>query len=108
MQKMTWFEAKEYLKNYNKQRGYTSKGTMNEFCRMVAVISEDTFTQPYTLEERSYEFTNDNKAFLDNLGYSIFATSLDGTDFVRLENYLADEGNKDGWKVEYCYIKQED
>ena len=45
---------------------------------------------------------------LDNLGYSIFATSLDGTDFVRLENYLADEGNKDGWKVEYCYIKQED
>ena len=109
MQKMTWFEATEYLRNYNKEHGYTTKGTMDCICHMVAVISEDSFTQPYTLEERSYEFTNDNKAFLNNYGYSIFANSLDGTDLgVRLEMYVENEGNKDGWKVDYCYIKSED
>ena len=110
MDKMDWYEAKQYLINYNKKHGNTSKGCMDHICRMIAVISEDSFKEPYTLEERSYEFTNDNKAFIDGMGgYSIFSNSLDGTDKgVRLEYYLEDEGNKDGWKVDYCYIKSED
>ena len=42
-------------------------------------------------------------------GYSIFGSSLDGTDMhVRLDLYMADErGEKDGWKIERCYIKKE-
>lgn len=110
MEKMTWQEAKEYLIKYNKDHGYTSKGNMDCTCTMVAVISEDSFDKPYSLEARSYEFTNDNKAFLpSNAGYSVFASSLDRSDNgVRLEWYLADEGNKNGWKVEYCYILKED
>ena len=105
MERMTWNEAKEYLIKFNNKYNYTTKGTMDHICTMVAVISEDSFTQEYSLESRSYAFTNDNKAFLNNCGYSIFA----GSDpCVRLERYLADEGFKDGWKVEYCYIKSED
>jgi len=41
--------------------------------------------------------------------YSIYASSLDGSDKnVRLEAYMADEyGGKDGWKIEKCYVKDE-
>ena len=107
--KLTYNEAKEYLTEYNKEHGYTSKGT-DTHCTMVAVISEDSFKDEYSLEERSYVFTNDNKAFIEGqMGYSIFADSLDGSDRnVRIEQYLEEEGNKGGWKVEYCYILKED
>ena len=39
-------------------------------------------------------------------GYSVFGTSLDGTDKnVRLDAYMAAEkGGKDGWKIEKCFI----
>lgn len=110
MERMTYQEAKEYLIRYNEQNGYTTKG-MEKHCTMIAVIDQKSFKKEYSLESRSYEFTNDNKAFLpSNLGYSIFASSLDGTDpYVRLEQYLKEEqGGKDGWIVEYCYIKSED
>ena len=42
-------------------------------------------------------------------GYSIYASSLDGSDEnVRLEAYMADEyGGKDGWKIEKCYVKDD-
>ena len=42
-------------------------------------------------------------------GYSIYASSLDGSDkCVRLEAYMADEhGGKDGWKIEKCYVKDD-
>ena len=110
MERMTYQEAREYLKQYNRNHGYTTKGTATH-CVMVAVISEDSFTKEYSLESRSYRFTNDNKAFIDGqLGYSIFSDSLDGSDNgVRLEQYLADEyGGSKGWKVEYCYIEKEE
>ena len=110
MERMTYQQAREYLIKYNEDRGYTTKG-MKEHCTMVAVIDPKSFNKEYSLESRSYEFTNDNKAFLpSNLGYSIFASSLDGSDpCVRLEKYLRDEeGGKDGWIVEYCYILKED
>lgn len=106
MEKMTWSEANDYLTEYNRKLGYTHKGN-EKVCTMVAVISEDSFNQPYTLEERSYKFTSDNKAFLPNIGYSIFASSLDGSDVgVRLEQYVGT--GKDDWKVDYCYIMSED
>ena len=109
MEKLTWYEATKYLTDYNKKYGIKTKGTTDHICKMVAVISEDSFTQAYSLEERSYIFTNDNKAFLPEMGgYSIFANSMDGSDTgVRLERYV-EEASADRWKVDYCYILSED
>lgn len=108
MERMTWYEAKHYLTEYNRKRCIRSKGICENICQMVAVISEDSFDQKYSLEERSYVFTNDNKAFIDGMGgYSIYAGSMDGSDpCVRLEAYV--EGPKPMWRVEYCYILKED
>lgn len=110
MNKMTWAEARQYLIEFNKRHNITSKGPGKPTCAMVAVISADSFTKEYSLEERSYAFTNDNKAFMPNMiSNSIFADSLDGSDMgVRLDRYLEAEGNSNGWKVEYCYIMSED
>lgn len=110
MEKMTWEEAKQYLREYNKKYNITSKGSEGPVCTMIVVISEDSFTEEYSLEERSYRFTNKEKAFISNMtGYSIFADSLDGSDKgVRLEWYIDDKYNKNGWKVDYCYIMSEE
>lgn len=73
----------------------------------VIVIKEDSFTEEYSEESRSYVVSNENKAFLPNMGgYSIFGTSLDGLDpCVRLDAYLeCERGGDNGWKVDYCYF----
>ena len=108
--KMTWHEAAAYMRAFNKEHGVTSKGSsVPPVCTMIAVISADSFDKEYTLEERSYRFSNREKAFLPNMGgYSIFACSLDGSDHARLEQCLKDEGVKDGWTVEYVYIEKEE
>ena len=70
-------------------------------------FTEDSFTKPYSLLSRTYRFSSDNKAFWPNMaGYSIFGYCLDKTSDqgVRLDWYMADEGNAKGWKVEDCYI----
>lgn len=110
MQKMTWYEAKDYMRDYNRRNNITSKSSDGPTCIMVAVISEDSFDKEYSLEERSYRFSNKEKAFISGMsGNSIFADSLDGSDRgVRLECYLNEEGNKDCWKVEYVYIQLEE
>ena len=72
------------------------------------MFTEDSFTEPYTEEQRTYVVSSDNKAYRPKMGgYSIYASSLDGKDrMVRLEQYMAAEhGGKDGWKVERCYTK---
>ena len=64
-------------------------------------------TRDFPWEGRTYSVSSDNKAFQSNMGgYSIFGSSLDGTDCgVRLERFMADEhGGKDGWVVEDCCI----
>lgn len=61
----------------------------------------------YPLLSRTYVVSSDNKAFRPNRGgYSIFGSSLDGTDLhVRLEDHMAEErGGKDGWIVEDCCL----
>lgn len=60
--------------------------------------------------EKAYVVSSNNKAFIEGMGgYSIYASSLDGSDkCVRLEAYMADEhGGKDGWKIEKCYVKDD-
>ena len=73
------------------------------------IFSEDSFDETYPLLSRTYTFTSDNKAFWSRLGgYSIFASCLDGTDQrVRLDWYMEEEGNKNGWKVQECYILEQ-
>ena len=43
-------------------------------------------------------------------GYSIYASSLDGSDpCVRLEQYMASEyGGKNGWQIERCYMMSDE
>ena len=75
------------------------------------VFTEDSFTEKYPIEARTYAVSSDNKAYRPNMGgYSIYGTSLDGTDKnVRLEAYMTDErGGKDGWKIERCYMKEKE
>ena len=71
------------------------------------IFTEDSFVKEYPLLSRTYRFNSDNKAFWPNMGgYSIFACCLDITSDrgVRLDWYMAEEGNPNGWKVEDCYI----
>ena len=71
------------------------------------IFTEDSFAKEYPLLSRTYRFDSDNKAFWPSMGgYSIFAYCLDVTSDqgVRLDWYMAEEGNPGGWKVEDCYI----
>lgn len=70
------------------------------------VFTEDSFSVPYSLEERTYIVSSDNKGYQRNMsGYSIYGSSLDGSDrCVRLEAYMAEEDDPNGWEVEYCYL----
>lgn len=72
------------------------------------VFTEDSFTKPYPEEARTYVVSSNNKAFQPNMGgYSIYASSLDGSDpMVRLEGYMqAERGGEKGWKIERCFMK---
>ena len=74
------------------------------------IFTEDSFDKQYPLLSRTYRFNSDNKAFWPNMGgYSIFAYCLNRTtdQGVRLDWYMAEEGNPDGWKVEDCYILEQ-
>lgn len=74
------------------------------------IFTEDSFATSYPLLSRTYRVSSDNKAFWPNMGgYSIFAYCLDKTSDqgVRLDWYMAEEGNLDGWKVEDCYILEQ-
>lgn len=67
------------------------------------VFSEDSFDKPYPIESRTYVVSSNNKAFQSGMGgYSIYGSSLDGTDVcVRLDGYMRCENP---WKIERCYM----
>ena len=82
-------------------------GYENKFKKAVIVFTEDSFDKQYPVESRSYEVSSDAKAFSKTAsGFSLFSHCLDGTDKgVNLVNYMFYcENPKDNWKVEYCYI----
>jgi hypothetical protein len=103
IKKITWQEAVQHLIKFNIEHGITAKGEKPATCTMVAVIAPESFTKEYSLESRSYIFSNHNKYFIpENGGMSIFASSLAGDDpCIRLEQYVPHS-----WKVDYCYIKE--
>ena len=71
------------------------------------VFTEGSFDKLWPLESRTYVVSSRNKAYMPDMGgYSIFGSSLDGSDpYVRLDYYMAAErGGKDGWVVDYCYL----
>lgn len=73
------------------------------------IFTVDSFDREYSLLSRTYAVSSNNKAFRPSMGgYSIFGDSLDRTDIgVRLEGYMAEEGNPGGWKVEDCYVLEQ-
>lgn len=73
------------------------------------VFAQQSFTEPYSEESRTYLLSSNNKAFQSGMGgYSIYGSCKDGTDpCVRLERYMSvEKGGKDGWMIERCYMKQ--
>ena len=71
------------------------------------IFTEDSFAKEYPLLSRTYPVSSDNNGFWHGLiSRSIFAYCLDAASDqgVRLDWYMAEEGNPGGWKVERCYI----
>ena len=96
---MSYSELKDYFRQSEKN---------NQHVTGYITFTEDSFNKPYSEESRTYVVSSDNKAFIPGMGgYSIFGSALDGSDNnVRLDQYMYDEcGTKSGWKVERCYIK---
>lgn len=74
-------------------------------------FTEDSFQEKYSEEARTYIVGSDCKAFQPGmLGYSIYGSSEDGSDRnVRLDTQMrAEKGGKLGWKVESCFMTDED
>lgn len=71
------------------------------------VFSQSNFEKPYSIESRTYEVSNNNKAFIPGMGgYSVYGSSIDGTDVgVRLDRYIRAD---DPWEIERCYMKKDD
>ena len=97
IKEMTYWELKDTLTR--------SQCVLNKEMKGYIVFSQDSFTQPYTETQRTYEISSDNKAFCSNcVGTSIFGSCVDGSDDnVRLDLYI-DNAN---WKIEKCYTKLE-
>lgn len=75
------------------------------------LFTKESFNANYDFTSRLYATSSNNKAFRPKmLGYSIFGSSVDGTDpHVRLDLYMKDEkGGKDGWEVEKCFIERKE
>lgn len=102
MKKISFSELASAMIKFNQENGYTTKGNPKKL-KGVIVFSKDSFNKPYTEQQRSYEVTSDEKAFLPNmLGTSLFGDCLDGIDIsIRLDWYM---GGREGWKVDYCYL----
>lgn len=74
------------------------------------IFTEDSFAKQYPLLSRTYLVSSNNKGFYPRMfSNSIFAYCLDVTSDqgVRLDWYIAEEGNPGGWKVEDCYILEQ-
>ena len=101
MQKLTWAEFENIMFQHNVDSNINVKGQDKHPLIGVIVYKQgDYFKKEYNEIERSYRVSSDNKWFIPGqIGRSIFATCLDGTDInIRLD-YCPD------WVVDYCYIE---
>lgn len=102
---MRYKELLNEMRKFNDKHGIERKvdtkkrddGTIIQMIGAV-VIKQGMFKRPCSVLERTYEFSNYNKALTSNdLGYSIFAHCSDG-DVLRIE-YLDDEHIEDAYVV---------
>ena len=101
---MTYKELKKVFINHEANRSSTDDPLIGYI-----VFTEDSFNKQFSEKSRTYKVYSDCKAFMpDKCGYSIFGSCIDGTDIdVRLDKYMVDEqGGKNGWKVERCYLEE--
>lgn len=82
------------------KRAYEEKKKIQGY----VIFTEDSFTEVYSKESRTYIFSTYNKFFnTEAIGNSLFASSLDGIDLcIRLNEYLPD------WKIEECGLCKPD
>lgn len=103
IKKITYKELKKAFYDFNETHKWST-----ESIKGVIVFREDNWPDDnYSLESRSYVVSSNCKAFIASMGgYSIFGSSIDGSDKgVRLEQYMEEEcAGKGGWKVDYCYL----
>lgn len=101
--RMTYPELFDLFVEHNKEH-------LSDPMTAFIVFSESNWPRYYSEQSRTYEISSDNKAFRPNCcSASLFGSCLDGTDrMVRLDWYMNDFGNKNGWVVDYCYLKDAD
>ena len=101
-QKLTYPELRDLFVERNKTR-------LAKPVSACIVFAESNWPDHhYPLRSRTYEVSSDNKAFRSSCcSTSLFGSCLDGTDqMVRLDWYMKDFGNKGGWVVDHCYLKE--
>lgn len=99
MEKLTFKQLLEKINEHNKKNQIKTQYSDSNPLICIAVIDNSSFTEEYPLESRSYKFRSDEKFFLPHMiSNSIWAESLDKTDYIRLDYYL------NHWKIEYFYI----
>lgn len=100
---MTYPELRELFFEHNQNH-------LAEPLTACIVFSESNWPdRHYPVQSRTYEIRSDNKAFRSCCSSSLYGSCLDGTDEgVRLDWYMKDFGNKNGWLVDYCYLMDGD
>lgn len=92
---MKFSELKRAMMDFNTKHGIERKvcykhkedGTLINMTGKV-VISNSVLNREYPIEQRTYTFSNYNKALTSSdLGYSIFAYCSADNDYMRIENY---------------------
>lgn len=105
-ERLTYKELTDRMRAFNKTHNWDK-----EFIKGVIVFTKDSFNKEYSLESRSYVVCSNCKAWIPSmLGYSIFGSALDGSDdYIRLDRYMyLEHGGENGWKVDYCYMLEDD
>lgn len=101
-QNMTYHELRDLFVEHNK----TQLAKPVSAC---IVFAESNWPdRHYPLCSRTYEVSSDNKAFRSSCcSTSLIGSCMDGSDQgVRLDWYMEDFGNKGGWVVDHCYLKE--
>lgn len=104
MEKLTWKEFFTKMHEAAESNNFELNG--------VIVFKPESFDKEFSEKERSYKVSSGEKIFDSRMhGASMYGDCLDGSDrAVRLDWYmkaLPEDGLGKRWKVDYCYIKDE-
>jgi len=103
MKKITFAELVDLFYQHNIDNNIKSQFDDPKALQGVVVFADSGANTGYSLENRSYRFSSDNKYFIPGMGgNSIYAVNLDRTDDIRLDWYI---GHK-SWQIDYCYIEE--